>query len=113
MRDPWLTMKEKVAAIEKEDVRLALFKALETIEEQQRAHGVDAWTTGLEMRIASYANGWRHVVPEWLNPYLDKVRNETDPEYQKYLELRERFEGIPYAEKKDFSHFPSRQGDVS
>lgn len=41
--------------------------------------------------IQSYVNGWNHAIPNWLGECIKEQKRQTDPEYQKYLELKEKF----------------------
>jgi hypothetical protein len=40
----------------------------------------------------AYEAGLKGEIPEFLKPFIKKIRCEKDPEYVKYLELKQRFE---------------------
>ena len=110
-RDPRFSIKEKIADIDDETVRLGLLKALEDAQSRRHYEALreskgDGGASEIEMKVTSFTNGWRRVIPEWLQTYVEQILNECDPDYEKYLELREKFEGIPIPKKKDFTKVP-------
>lgn len=40
----------------------------------------------------AFEDGLNKKIPSFLEPFVKKIIRETDPEYQKFLELKQRFE---------------------
>lgn len=113
-KDSQFTIREKVIDIEDVTIRCALLKALEDAQAKRQAAGLqgstsDGGASSIEMCVTAYSNGWRRMIPQWLEEYVKQVENEADPDYEKYLELREKFQGIARASQQDFTKLPQNK----
>lgn len=98
-------IKTLVANITSEVIQQALLKALELAEKKREDAGYagamdDGGASALEMQVTSYANGWLHEVPAWLQVYVDAIIHESDSEYDEYWRLKEKFEGMARPKKR-------------
>jgi hypothetical protein len=52
----------------------------------------DGGATKMRDLAIAYQAGLNRTVPDFLTPFIKEINRETDPEYRKYLELKNRFE---------------------
>lgn len=80
-------------------ISLALKEGNELIENSAHSGAYsDGGGRALINRTLAFKDGWEMRIPEYLAPYMEKARIQVekegyqeDPDYKKYLELKERF----------------------
>lgn len=87
-----------MSAIDKKILNQAIDKYIEYAEIQRDSAGFsgamhDGGYQNMMDELGAYQTGLRGGIPEFLQEYYTEISNEQDPEYAKYLELKDKFEG--------------------
>lgn len=69
-------------------------KAADAVEKGAALGGSmdDGGATKMRDLANAYQSGLNRTVPDFLIPFIKEINRETDPEYQKYLKLKKKFE---------------------
>lgn len=80
------------------DIEVVLKKILDAAEKKRLDAGMGgAWNDGgaseLERQVEIFRCGMEEVIPQIWMEYAKEIRNAADPEWEKYQQLKKKFEG--------------------